>query len=457
MHSHQYSLLKHVKSGRLARFGLMMAVTAAVMGAAGSANAQRSKSSEKLDKQIDTLAAQIEYKVIAWRRDIHEHPELSNREFRTAKLVADHLNSLGLEVRTGVSNTGVVGLLKGGKPGPVVALRADMDALPVTEETGLPFASKVKAEYNGQEVGVMHACGHDCHTAMLMGVAEILASMRTELPGTVKFIFQPAEEGAPDGERSGADVMIEEGVLENPKPGVIFGQHVAADYGVGTIGYRPGGTMASVNTLDIVVRGRQTHGAYPWRGVDPIVTAAQIILGLQTITSRQIDLTVAPAVVTIGIINGGVRSNIIPDKVSMTGTIRTLDPEMQKVIHERIRRTAENIAESAGATAEVAISGSLPVTWNDPKLAEQMRPSLERVVGKDRLVLSRVHTGGEDFAYFAEKVPGLFFFLGVLPEGTKPEDAAPGHSPRFFVDERALVYGVRAMASVVVDYMVQKQ
>jgi len=457
MHTHPDSLLEQSRLGRLARVGLMMAVTAAVMGAAGSADAQRSRSAEKLDKQIDTLAAQIEYKVIAWRRDIHEHPELSNREFRTARLVADHLNNLGLEVRTGVSNTGVVGLLKGGKPGPVVALRADMDALPVTEETGLPFASKVKAEYNGSEVGVMHACGHDCHTAMLMGVAEILTAMRAELPGTVKFIFQPAEEGAPDGERSGADVMIEEGVLENPKPEVIFGQHVAADYGVGTIGYRPEGTMASVNTLDIIVRGSQTHGAYPWRGVDPIVTAAQIILGLQTITSRQIDLTVAPAVVTIGIIHGGVRSNIIPDEVSMTGTIRTLDPEMQKVIHERIRRTAENIAESAGATAEVTISGSLPVTWNDPKLAEQMRPSLERVVGKDRLVLSQVHTGGEDFAYFAEKVPGLFFFLGVLPEGTKPEDAAPGHSPRFFVDERALVYGVRAMASVVVDYMVQKQ
>ncbi len=407
-------------------------------------------------QEIDRLANSIEDKVIAWRRDIHQHPELSNREYRTSKLVAEHLRRLGLEVKTGISNTGVVGLLKGGKPGPVVALRADMDALPITEEVDVPFASKVRAEYNGNEVGVMHACGHDCHTAMLMGVAEVLAGIRKELPGTVKFIFQPAEEGAPSGERSGADVMIEEGVLENPKPEVIFGQHIITDYEVGNIGYRPGGTMASVNTLHITVRGSQTHGAYPWKGVDPIVTSAQIILGLQTITSRQLDLTVAPAVVTIGIIQGGVRSNIIPDEVKMTGTIRSLDPDMRQKIHKLIRRTVENIAESAGATAEVRITGSLPVTYNDLELVERMLTTLERVVGKDGLKISQVHTGGEDFAYFAEKIPGFYFFLGVRPKGSDPKEAIPLHSPRLFVDEDALIYGVRAMASMAVDYMIRK-
>ena len=418
-----------------------------------TANAQITK----LARKADTLAAQVEEKVIAWRRDFHEHPELSNREYKTAEKVAKHLQSLGIETRTGVAITGVVGLLKGGKPGPVVAVRADMDALPITEATGLPFASKVRTEDNGAEVGVMHACGHDCHTAMLMGVAEVLAGIRKDLPGSVKFIFQPAEEGAPNGEQSGADVMIEEGAFENPRPDVVFGQHVNNDYEVGTIGYKPGGAMASINTLNITVKGTQTHGAYPWRGVDPIVTAAQIVLGLQTIVSRGIDLTVAPAVVTIGIIQGGVRSNIIPDEVKMTGTIRTLDPGMKTVIHDRIRRIVSGIAESAGATAEVSITGNLPVTWNDPGLADKMRPTLERIHGGDNVIISKVHTGGEDFAYYAQEVPGLFVFLGVLPKGTKPGDATPGHSPYFSVDEGALVYGVRTMTALVVDYMMQNK
>ena len=434
---------------------LLFASAAMISFSASPAQAQHREQSA-LAQEIDKLAGQIEDKVIAWRRDIHQHPELSNREYKTAELVANHLKSLGLDVKTGVSNTGVVGFLKGGKPGPVVALRADMDALPVTEETGLPFASKARAEYNGNEVGVMHACGHDNHVAMLMGVAEILASMKDRLPGSVKFIFQPAEEGAPAGENSGAMVMIDEGVLENPKPDVIFGQHVTQDFETGSIGYKAGGAMASVNTLHITVKGKQTHGAYPWNGVDPIVTAAQIIMGLQTIISRQSDLTVAPAVVTIGIIEGGIRSNIIPDEVKMTGTIRTLDPDMKEIIHERIRRIVKNIAESAGASADVNITGSLPVTWNDHKLVQKMLPTLERVTGENGLVVSKVHTGGEDFAFFSEKIPGFYFFLGVRPKGTPAGEAKPLHSPFFFADESALTYGVRAMASVAVDYMVQE-
>ena len=407
----------------------------------------------KLARKADTLAAQVEEKVIAWRRDFHEHPELSNREYKTAEKVAKHLQSLGIETRTGVANTGVVGLLKGGKPGPVVAVRADMDALPITEATGLPFASKVRTEDNGAEVGVMHACGHDCHTAMLMGVAEVLAGIRKDLPGSVKFIFQPAEEVF----LGGAADMIEEGAFENPRPDVVFGQHVTNDYEVGTIGYKPGGAMASINTLNITVKGRQTHGAYPWDGIDPIVTASQIVLGLQTIVSRGIDLTVAPAVVTIGIIEGGVRPNIIPDEVKMTGTIRILDPGMKTVIHDRIRRIVSGIAESAGATAEVSITGNLPVLWNDPGLADKMRPTLERIHGGDNVIIDKIHTGGEDFAYYAQEVPGLFVFLGALPKGTKPEDATPAHSPYFSVDEGALVYGVRTMTALVVDYMMQNK
>jgi amidohydrolase len=408
--------------------------------------------SSRLDAEVDRRAALVDGKVVAWRRDIHAHPELSNREVRTAQVVADHLRALGLEVRTGVAHTGVVGVLRGGRPGPVVALRADMDALPVTEEVDLPFASKVRATYNGQEVGVMHACGHDAHVAMLMGVAEVLAGMRRDIPGTVKFIFQPAEEGAPAGESGGAEMMIAEGVLDNPKPGAVFGLHVFP-YPAGQIRYRAGGIMAAADGLRIVVHGRQTHGALPWAGVDPIVVAAQIVLGLQTITSRQVDIATAPAIVTVGAIQGGVRNNIIPDSVVMIGTIRTFDPAVQRDVHERVRRTAESIAQSAGATAQVTIEPGYPVTYNDPALTERMAPTLRQVAGAGSVLPAVPQTTAEDFSRYEQKVPGLFFFLGITPPGADPRTVAPNHSPRFVVDEAALGVGVRAMGHLAVDYL----
>ena len=408
--------------------------------------------SSRLDAEVDRRAALVQAKVVAWRRDIHEHPELSNRETRTADLVAQHLRSLGIEVRTGVAHTGVVGVLRGGKPGPVVALRADMDALPVTEEVDVPFASKARATYNGQDVGVMHACGHDAHTAMLMGVAEVLAGMRNELPGTVKFIFQPAEEGAPVGERGGAELMIEEGALENPKPAAIFGLHVFP-FATGEIRYRPEGTLASSDRFAIVVRGRQTHGAQPWKGVDPIVVAAQIVLGLQTIASRQIDVTAAPVIVTVGAINGGVRYNIIPDSVVMIGTIRTFDTAVRDDIHARVRRTAESIAQSAGATAAVTIDTATAVTYNDPALTDKILPSLRATAGASHVALTTPITAAEDFSRYQQRIPGVFFFLGIVPPGTDPGKAAPNHSPRFYVDEAALPLGVRTLARVAVDYL----
>jgi amidohydrolase len=406
----------------------------------------------RLDAEIDRRAARVQEQVVAWRRDIHAHPELSNRETRTADLVAQHLRALGMEVRTGVAHTGVVGVLRGGRPGPVVALRADMDALPVTEEVDVPFASKVRTTYNGQEVGVMHACGHDAHVAMLMGAAEVLAGMRRDLPGTVKFIFQPAEEGVPTGERGGAELMIEEGVLENPRPGAIFGLHVFP-FPVGEIRYRPGGTMASSDAFRVVVRGRQTHGAQPWAGIDPIVVAAQIVVGLQTIVSRQVDVTAAPAIVTVGAINGGVRYNIIPDSLVMIGTIRTFDAAVRRDIHQRVRRTAESIAQSAGAAAVVTVDTGPPVTYNDPALTERMLPTLRQVAGANKVQLNQPLTPAEDFSRYQERVPGLFFFLGIAPPGTDPRTVAPNHSPRFFVDEAALPVGVRALAHVAVDYL----
>src|SRR5882762_1835179 len=418
------------------------------LGLATQLHAQPSR----LDAEVDRRAALVQGKDVAWRRDIHAHPELSNRETRTADLVAQHLRSLGLEVRTGVAHTGVVGVLRGGKPGSVVALRADMDALPVTEEVDVPFASKVHATYNGQDVGVMHACGHDTHTAMLMGVAEVLAGMRNDLPGTVKFIFQPAEEGAPSGERGGAELMIEEGALDDPKPSAIFGLHVFP-YPAGEIRYRPGGTMASADAFRIVVRGRQTHGALPWAGIDPIVIASQIVMGLQTIASRQIDVTAAPAIVTVGAINGGIRYNIIPDSVVMIGTIRTFDPAMRTDIHQRVRRTAESIAQSAGATAQVVIDTVAPVTYNDPALTDWLLPTLRTVAGANHVALGPPITAAEDFSQYQRRVPGVFFFLGITPPGTDPSKAAPNHSPRFYVDEAALPVGVRALAHVAVDYL----
>jgi amidohydrolase len=408
--------------------------------------------STKLNTQVDRLASQVQQKVLTWRRDIHQNPELSNRETRTANLVATHLRSLGLEVRTGVAHTGVVGVLRGGKPGPVVALRADMDALPVTEEVDVPFASKVRTTYNGQEVGVMHACGHDAHTAILMGVAEVLAGMRNELPGTVKFIFQPAEEGAPTGERGGAQLMIEEGVLDTPTPSAIFGLHVFP-YPAGEIRYRSGGIMAAADAFRIIVKGRQTHGALPWAGVDPIVVASQIVVALQTITSRQVDVTAAPAIITVGAFNGGVRFNIIPDSVVMLGTIRTFDTAMRNDIHQRMRRTAESIAQSAGATALVVIDTTTSVTYNDPALTERIVPTLRAVAGANHLVVVAPNTTAEDFSRYQQRIPGVFFFLGITPPGTDPAKVAPNHSPRFFVDEAALPTGVRVMAHLAVDYL----
>ena len=390
-------------------------------------------------------------KVVEWRRDFHQHPELSNQEFRTAKIVADHLRSLGMEVETEVAHTGVVGTLRGGD-GPIVALRADMDGLPVTELVDLPFASKARGMYQGREVGVMHACGHDNHVAILMGVAEVLAGMGDELPGTVKFIFQPAEEGTPDGSVGGAELMLMEGAFENPRPDVVFGLHVFP-FPAGTIATRPGGLMASSDRHQITIKGQQTHGAVPWAGVDPIVTASQVVLGLQTIVSRQLDATLTPSIVTIGRVEGGVRNNIIPESVELEGTIRTFDAATRIDIHKRIRRTATNIAEAAGATADVVIDQGYGVTRNDPNLFQQMSPTLERVAG-DRFIEASQTTTAEDFSYFANEVPGLFLFLGVAPDD--PTLIYPNHSPRFYADERALPVGVEALTSMTLDYMLSE-
>ncbi|HEX9563044.1 MAG TPA: amidohydrolase [Gemmatimonadaceae bacterium] len=410
------------------------------------------QSADSLHAEIDRRARELEPQVVAWRRDFHEHPELGNREFRTSKIVAEHLQKLGLEVRTGVAHTGVVGVLKGGRPGPVVALRADMDALPVTEEVDLPFKSTVKTQYNGQEVGVMHACGHDNHVAILMGVAEMLTAMKAQLPGTVKFIFQPAEEGPPVGEEGGAPMMLKEGAFENPRVDAVFGLHVFP-MTVGHVEYRPAGIMASSDNFYITVRGRQTHGALPWNGVDPIVAAAQIVLGIQTITSRQTDLTVTPAVVTVGIFRGGIRTNIVPDSVELAGTIRTFDEGVRAQLHERLTRTAESIAAASGATASVRIQKMTPVTYNDPALTDRMVPTLKRVLGDARVKLGTPTTTAEDFSFFQQAAPGLFIFLGITPPD-RVGAAAPNHSPRFYADEGGLLPGMRVMANLAIDYLV---
>jgi amidohydrolase len=408
-----------------------------------------------LRMEVSKKALSIEKKVIDWRRDLHEHPELGNAEVRTAGIVAKHLESLGIEVQTGVAKTGVVGILKGGKPGPVVALRADMDGLPVTERGNLPFASKVRTTYNGQEVGVMHACGHDTHVAILMGVAEVLASIRKDIPGTVKFIFQPAEEGAPHGEEGGAELMVKEGVLENPKVEVIFGLHINSQTPVGDITYRPGGVMAAVNDLKITVTGRQAHGAYPWSSVDPVVISAQIVNNLQTIVSRNLNVTENPGVVTIGAINGGVRSNIIPEKVEMLGTIRNFTKEDEAMFIERVKTIATKTAEAGGGTAEVKIpySNHYPVTFNDIPLTEKMLPSLKATAGADHVKLKPPVTGAEDFSFYQEKVPGLFIFLGGMPKGGDPLKAPSHHTPDFFIDESGFTLGVNALSNLTLDYM----
>lgn len=403
-------------------------------------------------KEIDAAAAKLLPKVIEWRRHLHENPELSNREIKTAKYVEEHLRRLGLEVRTGIAHTGVVGILKGGQPGPVVGLRADMDALPVEERNELTYRSKAKSEYNGQTVGVMHACGHDTHVAMLMGAAELLAGMKDKIKGTVVFIFQPAEEGAPDGEEGGAAMMIKEGVMDNPKIDAIFGIHINSKTPAGTILYKSGSMMAAADWFEIKVKGKQTHGAYPWQGADPIVASAQIINGIQTIVSRRSDLTKAPVVVTVGRINGGVRENIIPEEVVLGGTIRTLDPDMHKDVHAKFRETVTKIAESQGVTAEVTIDTKTLVTYNTPELVEKMLPSLQKAAGKENVIASEWVMGAEDFSYYREKAPAFFFWLGGMTPGTDPKDAAPHHTPDFRIDDSRLDVGVKAFANIVFDY-----
>ena len=401
---------------------------------------------------LDALITAIEPELITWRRHLHQNPELSNREVETAKYIAERLRSFGLEPQTGIAKTGVVAILKGSRPGPVVALRADMDGLPVREETSVPFASKATGEYEGNTVGVMHACGHDTHVAILLATARVLTQMRDRLPGTVKFIFQPAEEGAPAGERpAGAELMVKEGVMENPKVDAVFGLHVFANVPAGTITYRSGPFMAASDTMEIIVKGRQTHGSSPWRGVDPIVVGSQIVSALQTIVSRNVDITRLPAIVTVGQFQAGVRNNIIPDSARLVGTIRTFDDQVQDDIHARVRRIAEGVAAGAGATVEVRIDKGYPVTANDPALTRRMLPTLERI-NPGKVKESELITGAEDFTYFQRQAPGLFFFLGITPPDQVGK-AAANHSPLYYVEESALITGVRALANLAVDYL----
>ena len=407
---------------------------------------------QNLSVQIDEKAKAILPRIIEWRRHIHQNPELGNREFKTAEYIARHLKSLGLEVKTGVAKTGVVALLKGGKPGPVVALRADMDALPVKERVDVPFASKVTAEYLGETVPVMHACGHDAHVAILMAAAEVLTAMKKDIQGTVKFIFQPAEEGPPGDEEGGAPLMVKEGVMDNPKVDVIFGLHINSKTEIGTIKYKPGATMAASDWFTIKVKGRQAHGSAPWHGIDPIAVSAQIIEGLQMIVSRQSELTKAPVVITVGLIHAGVRPNIIPEQLEMGGTIRTLDSKMQKEVHEKIKHTATKIAEASGATAEVEILTKTLVTYNTPELVKMMLPSLEAAAGKNNIKEDVWTTGAEDFSYFGEKAPSFFFFLGGMEKGKDPNDVAPHHTPDFYIDDSQLDLGVKAFCNLVFDY-----
>ncbi len=411
--------------------------------------------SPALQAKLDQQTKEIEPKLIEWRRYFHQNPELSNRESKTGAKIAEQLRALGMEVQYPVARTGVVGILKGGKPGPVVGLRADIDALPVTERNSLPFASKVKDTFNGMETGVMHACGHDGHMSILLGVAEILSKNRNDLKGTVKFIFQPAEEGAPPGEEGGAYLMIKEGVLENPKVDVMFGLHIQSLVPLGTVAYKPEGLMASVDNLNIKVIGRGAHGATPWDSVDPIVISSQIVLGLQTIISRQTELTKAAAVITVGSMHAGIRRNIIPETATLEGTIRTFDADMQKKVHEKIKTTAINIAQSAGATAEVGIDILYPVTYNDPPLTRMMAPSLERAVGKANAKVVAPVTMAEDFSFFQQKVPGFFFFVGAYPADMKLTAQPTHHTADFMIDERCLVIGVKSLLALTTDYMNQ--
>lgn len=427
-------------------------ITLAGLGLALAAPAAHAQNTA-LDARIAQLAATEQLKVVAWRRDIHEHPELGNEENRTAQLIAAELKRLGLEVQTGVARTGVVGILKGGKPGRVVALRADMDGLPLTETSGLAYASTVKTVYLGQPVGVMHACGHDTHVAMLLGAAEVLSQVKKDLPGTVKFLFQPAEEGSLPGVVGGARLMVQEGVLDKPKVDAVFGLHIEAGTPVGQLTYRPRGEMASSDRFTVKVLGRGAHGAKPWASVDPVVTLAEIITALQTIMSRQVDLTQDAAVVTVGTVQAGVRYNVIPPDATLSGTIRAFSPKTQAQIWAAIKRTASGIAAANGATAEVTIEPYVPVTYNDPALTARMLPTLQRTAGTANVTEIKAVTGAEDFACYQEKVPGLFFFLGGMMPGTDPDTVADHHTAGFKIDENAFPLGVKTLATLAADYL----
>ncbi len=421
-----------------------LSVVAATLGAGLALPARAAD----LEAALQTL----EPKIVTWRRDFHQNAELSNREFRTSKIVAEHLKKLGLKVETGIAHTGVVGLLEGGKPGPTIALRADMDGLPVTEQTDVPFKSKMTDQYRGETVGVMHACGHDAHTAILMGVAEAFSKMRDQLPGRVLFVFQPAEEGPPEGEEGGAPLMLKQGVFDKVKPEVAFALHVTSNLRVGTIGYRGGPLMAASDSWRILVQGQQTHGARPWAGIDPIVVAAQIVIALQTVVSRQLDITENPAVVTVGAIKGGIRNNIVPDNVEMIGTIRTFDVEQRQQIIEKMQRIATNTAEAAGATASFTVNpGGNPVLFNNEELTALVVPSLRKAAPDVRTI--PVVTPAEDFAYFAQKIPSFYFWVGVTPANQNPVAAPYNHSPLFYIDEAALPVATRALARTALDYL----
>lgn len=405
------------------------------------------------DINIDEQVKSVENKVIEWRRDIHQHPELGNRETRTAAIVAKHLKSLGMQVETDIAHTGVVGYLKGAKPGPTVMLRADMDALPVTEKADVPFKSTVVTKYMGEDVGVMHACGHDTHVAMLMGTAEVLAGVQKELHGNIMFVFQPAEEGAPKGEEGGANLMLKQGIFKKYKPDVAFGLHIMSSLNTGQIGYRSGPIMASADTFDITVKGKQTHGSAPWNGVDPIAAASQIVTGINHIVSRQVDITKEPAIISFGKISGGIRDNIIPDSVNMIGTIRNFDMDNRDQIFNNIKTTATHIAMASGAEADVKIIKGYPVTINNPALTAQMLPTLKSVAGADNVFDVPKLTASEDFSFYSQEVPGLFIFLGGTPVGQDPSKAAYNHSPYFYADEASFKVGTKALSQLAIDYL----
>jgi amidohydrolase len=407
---------------------------------------------QDLSTQIDTKAQAIQTNLVEWRRHIHQNPELGNREFKTSAYIVEQLKGLGLEIQTGIAKTGVIAILKGGKPGPCIALRADMDALPVRERVNIPFASTDSADYLGQKVPVMHACGHDAHVAMLLGTARVLASMKKDIAGTVKFIFQPSEEGAPGNEEGGAALMVKEGVMENPKVDVVFGMHIESWIPAGDIQYKSGSFMASADWFTIKVKGKQSHGSQPWLGVDPISVSAQIIEGLQNIVSRQMDLTKAPVVISVGKINGGVRENIIPEECLLNGTIRTLDSKMQEDVHARIKHTAEKIAEASNAKAEVSFDTKTLVTYNTPTLVEKMIPSLQKAVGAANVRPMEWVTGAEDFSYYGTKAPAFFFYFGGMPRENDAKNAPPHHTPDFYIDDSKLYNGVKAFCQLVFDY-----